>query len=47
VAAPPPAAVVSGASFTTQVCSKQITNGSTPLTILPIRPGPGVPGSVP
>jgi hypothetical protein len=35
------------AGFTTQICSKQITNGSIPLTILPIRPGPGVPGSVP
>jgi hypothetical protein len=33
--------------FTTQVCSKKITGSSTPLTILPIRPGPGAPGTVP
>lgn len=32
--------------FTAQVCSKHVT-GSTPLLILPIRPGPGAPGSVP
>jgi hypothetical protein len=32
--------------FTAQVCSKTVT-ASTPLLILPIRPGAGVPGSVP
>jgi Protein of unknown function (DUF4232) len=32
--------------FTAQVCSKKVT-GSAPLLILPIRPGPGAPGSVP
>jgi hypothetical protein len=32
--------------FTAQVCSKKVTV-STPLIILPIRPGPGAPGSVP
>src|SRR5215469_13906833 len=33
-------------SFTTQVCSKKVTAG-TPLTILPVRPGAGAPGTVP
>lgn len=33
--------------FTTTVCSKKVTGGSTPLTILPIRPGSGSPGTVP
>ncbi len=33
--------------FTATVCSKKITGGSTPLTVLPIRPGPGSPGTVP
>lgn len=35
------------ARFTSPVCSKMIKGGSTPLTILPIRPGPGSPGTVP
>ena len=35
------------ASFTTTVCSKKITGGSTPLTVTPVRPGPGVAGTVP
>ncbi len=34
-------------SFTSPVCSAKITGGSTPLTILPIRPGLGNPGTVP
>lgn len=33
--------------FATTVCSKKVTGGSTPLTILPIRPGSGSPGTVP
>jgi hypothetical protein len=33
--------------FTTPVCSKKIYGGSTPLTVLPVRPGPGTPGTVP
>jgi len=33
-------------SFTTQVCAKKVTAG-TPLTILPVRPGAGAPGTVP
>lgn len=33
--------------LTAQVCSKTITTGSTPLMILPVRPGPGAPGRVP
>jgi Domain of unknown function (DUF4232) len=33
--------------FTAAVCSKKITGGSTPLTILPVRPGRGTPGTVP
>jgi hypothetical protein len=35
------------ASFTSTVCSKKITGASTPLTVLPVRPGPGNPGTVP
>jgi hypothetical protein len=35
------------ASFTTMACSKKITSGSTPLTVTPVRPGPGVAGTVP
>jgi hypothetical protein len=35
------------AGFTSTVCSKKITGGSTPLTVLPVRPGPGNPGTVP
>ena len=34
------------ARFTAQVCSKKVTT-STPLIILPIRPGAGAPGRVP
>ena len=33
--------------FTTTVCSKKSYGGSTPLTVLPVRPGPGAPGTVP
>jgi hypothetical protein len=33
--------------FTATVCSKKVTGGSTPLTVLPIRPGSGTPGIVP
>jgi Protein of unknown function (DUF4232) len=33
--------------FTATVCSKKVTGGSTALTILPVRPGPGTPGTVP
>ncbi|HEX4060027.1 MAG TPA: DUF4232 domain-containing protein [Streptosporangiaceae bacterium] len=35
------------AKFTTQVCGKKITNGSSPLGILPIRSGAGVSGQAP
>jgi Domain of unknown function (DUF4232) len=35
------------ASFTAQVCSAKISGGSTPLTVLPIRPGAAVTGNVP
>jgi hypothetical protein len=35
------------AKFTSLVCSKQITGGSTPLTVMPVRLGPGNPGTVP
>ena len=35
------------AKFTTQVCAKKITNGSSPLGILPIRSGAGVSGQAP
>ena len=34
-------------SFTATVCSKAVTGGSTPLTVLPLRPGAGKPGTVP
>ena len=34
-------------SFTAQVCSGRITGGSTPLMILPVRPGPGTAQHVP
>ena len=33
--------------FTSQVCSAKITGGSTPLTILPVRPGAAVAQNVP
>jgi hypothetical protein len=33
--------------FSAQVCSAKITNGSTPLTVMPIRAGAGTPGTVP
>ena len=33
--------------FTTTVCSKKSYGGSTPLTVLPVRSGPGTPGTVP
>ena len=35
------------AKFTTQVCAKKITNGSTPLGVLPIRSGAGASGQTP
>jgi hypothetical protein len=35
------------AKFTSQVCSKQITGGSFPLGIMPVRSGPGVRGQAP
>lgn len=34
-------------SLTSQVCSVKISGGSTPLTVLPIRPGAAVTGNVP
>jgi hypothetical protein len=34
-------------SLTSQVCSAKISGGSTPLTVLPIRPGAAVTGNVP
>jgi hypothetical protein len=33
--------------FSAQVCSAKITGGSTPLSVMPVRPGPGTSGIVP
>jgi hypothetical protein len=44
---PPDQFAAASTRFTAAVCSKKITGGSTPLTVLPIRPGSGTPGTVP
>ena len=44
---PPDQYAALSVQFTAQVCAKKITGGSTPLTILPVRPAAGTPGTVP